>query len=135
MFSVFSAVDQPFKTIMAVTHDRIGRIPAAVFFHYAILFVYRVREKQTLGPVNIMLRSQFWISRRLRPVKRISAKICSFVIVRRLDKLNVHFSEQIPYRFLLVDTVFGSPAILQRYCQSGMIGKTESLVPVDQLPK
>ena len=39
MFSVFSAVDQPFKTIMAVTHDRIDRIPAAVFFHYVILFV------------------------------------------------------------------------------------------------
>ena len=49
--------------------------------------------------------------------------------------MNVHFSEQIPYRFLLVDTVFGSPAILQRHFQSGMIGETKALIPVDQLPK
>ena len=135
MLSVFTAVFQPFKTIMAVTDDCIGCVSSAVFLHYVILFFFGMRQKQSFGTLNIMFRSQLGIPRRLRSVKGVPAKICPFVVVRSLDKLNIHFSKQIPDCFLLLSTVFSSPAVLQRYGRSGMIGKTELVVLIDQLPK
>ena len=85
--------------------DFIRRKLSAVLFHDLLLLLRRMRHKLSGRAVDIMLRSKFRVSGRLRPVKARTAEIRKSTVFLQLNDLYVHLPEKAPHRILLFPAV------------------------------
>ena len=106
----------------------------AVLLHQKFFLRGGVFAEETFCAVEKSFRGKGGVARRLRLIKRVTAKFCALMIFFQLDDFKVHAPQNFSDCFLLRAIFFRPPAVLNRNCLAVMIRVRKFFVGQNQFP-